>query len=81
MIQYLYRLQNDYYNKLVIRTFKIYSLSNFQICKTVLLARSLRLLAPFTHLTTPARPLAASGNRQSVFCVFEGFVWFFRFHT
>ena len=62
MIQYLYTLQNNHHNKysyhpspykvticfLVMRTFKIYSLGNFQTCTTILLTIVTKL-----YITSP----------------------------
>ena len=69
MIWYLYVLQNSYNNSsyypspymqyifLMMRTFKIYSLNNFQICNTVLLT-----LVAILYITSPWLIYHISGN-------------------
>ena len=76
----------------MIRSFKVYSLSNFQACNTVLLTivtmlyitspgltynRNLYLFIPFTLFSHPH--LLPSVSLQSVLCIYE-FWGFFLFH-
>ena len=98
MIQYLYILQSDPHSKstslttdlqfffLAMKTFKIYSLSNFQIYNRVSLITVTMVYATFPWLIyfiteslyflttfTQFGPPATptSGNRQSLLCIFE----------
>ena len=76
----------------VMRSFKIYSLSNFQICNMVLLIivtmlyiTSPRLIYNWElYLLTPLYPFCyplppSSGNYQSVLCIYELGVFLFCF--
>ena len=80
---------------LMVRTLKISSLSNFQICSTVLLIIVTMLYIISWWLTNliidvtfdPLHPLypllhPASGNHQSLLCIYElGFYCWFKFHV
>ena len=78
---------------LVMRTSNIYSLSNFRVCNTVLwrvtmlgVTRTYSTNWKFALFDTlysflPPLTTPASGNHQSVLCIYElGFVCLFRFH-
>ena len=94
MVWHLYTLHSDRYSKssyhlssykvtnffLIMRTFKIYCLSNFQICNAMLLTVVITLLphdylywgyVPFDPLNPFHLPANPHCSRQSVLCTYE----------